>query len=199
MAYRVIVKEEAKQDMLLAYQYYESELPGLGDRFLSALSGRFSALTQHLDHYSFIDSRCILRDIKVNIFPFLIVFEIVGSEVIVYAVCSTHRQSRFWITGSLSRTRKNFSTLDRFALSQSYLYNAAQGKQTNCEIFHKENGFKSEDEPSAHIQLRTTPYRHHTSPYTRRTGSYQRRTSPYRHRTGPYTFFSAVKQIAVYP
>ncbi len=95
MTYRVVVKEEARQDMLLAYQYYEGELKGLGDRFLSALSDRFSALAQHPDHYSFTDDRHILRDTKVGIFPFVIVFEVMGKEVIVYAVCSTHRQPRF--------------------------------------------------------------------------------------------------------
>jgi hypothetical protein len=73
MQYKLIIKEEAKQDMLAAWQYYEEQIPGLGERFLTNVLNRFSDIAEHPEFYSFIDDRKILRDITV--------------------VCSTYRQT----------------------------------------------------------------------------------------------------------
>ncbi|HYD22332.1 MAG TPA: type II toxin-antitoxin system RelE/ParE family toxin [Flavipsychrobacter sp.] len=91
MSCNLIIKEEARQDMLQAYLYYEQERNGLGDLFLTMLEDRFTAISQHPEFYSFIDERKILRDVTLYIFPFVIVFEKLNSDVIVYAICSTHR------------------------------------------------------------------------------------------------------------
>ena len=85
MPYKVVIKEEAHKDTIEAYEYYESKLFGLGERFLIALRQRYEDLSLHPQHYSFIaeDHLNILRDVKVNKFPYVIVFEISGSDVIV--------------------------------------------------------------------------------------------------------------------
>lgn len=92
MPFNVIVKEEAHLDMLHAYQYYEQQREGLGDLFLSMLQERLTAISEHPEYYSYIDNKKMLRDITINIFPFVIVFEQSDNDVIVYAICSTHTQ-----------------------------------------------------------------------------------------------------------
>lgn len=94
MSYTLIVKEEARLDMLEAYLYYEEELTGLGERFLSSILTRFSEISEHPEYYSFIDNRQILRDVTVDNFPFVIIYEKTDESVIVYAVFSTYKRPR---------------------------------------------------------------------------------------------------------
>ncbi len=94
MIYRLFVKEEARIEMLDTYFYYEQQQAGLGERFLSELEARFSDISTHPEYFSFIDSKQILRDVKVEKFPFVIVYEIAGIEVIVYAIHLTHKHPR---------------------------------------------------------------------------------------------------------
>ena len=93
MAYIVIVKQEAIEDAVEAYEYYETKQPGLGERFLEALTKRYSHLSLHPSHYSFIeeDSLNILRDVRLEKFPYVVVFELTSSEVIVYAIINMRR------------------------------------------------------------------------------------------------------------
>lgn len=96
MPFNIQIKEEARQDILTAYQWYEAQQHGLGERFIAALSNRLDDLSQHPDYYSFIaaDPENILRDVALNQFPYLVVYEISGNEVIVYAVHATHKKPR---------------------------------------------------------------------------------------------------------
>lgn len=71
-----------------AFEYYEQKLKGLGEKFLNELKKRFNDLEKHPQHYSFIDEdkTKVFRDVLLKSFPFVIVFEINKTEVIVYAV-----------------------------------------------------------------------------------------------------------------
>lgn len=93
MAYLRIVKEEAHFDIANAYLYYKEKQPGLGEKFLQALIKRYDDLMQHPTHYSFIAEYPgkILRDVKLEKFPYLIVYEIINAEVIIYAVHNVHQ------------------------------------------------------------------------------------------------------------
>ncbi len=93
MVYTVIIKEEAHQDISEAYNYYEDKQEGLGERFLKALIKRFNDLCVHPVFYSYIaeDPQQILRDVRVEKFPFLIVFEITDTRVTIYAVHNTYK------------------------------------------------------------------------------------------------------------
>lgn len=92
MVFNLVVTEEAHKDILQAYNYYNQQLAGLGDRFLDKLEERFAAISTHPEYYSFIDNKQILRDITIVDFPFVIVYEVTGSNVIVYAICSTYKK-----------------------------------------------------------------------------------------------------------
>ena len=78
MSFTVIVKEEAHQDTIEAYNYYEKKVAGLGVRFLEALQQRYSEISENPTFYSYIDEdpMKILRDVKLKKFPFVVVYEI---------------------------------------------------------------------------------------------------------------------------
>ena len=77
-----------------AYQYYELQQQGLGDRFLSELEKRFIVISEHPEYYSYIDSRQLLRDVIIANFPYVVVYAVIDGEVRVYAICLTHKRSR---------------------------------------------------------------------------------------------------------
>lgn len=93
MPFTVIVKEEAHQDTIEAYNYYEEKSTGLGERFLEALQQRYRELSKTPTLYSFIneDPLKVLRDVKLEKFPFVVVYEIIEKEVVVYAVHNTYK------------------------------------------------------------------------------------------------------------
>ncbi|MBN8674547.1 MAG: type II toxin-antitoxin system RelE/ParE family toxin [Chitinophagales bacterium] len=96
MPFTVIVKQEAHQDTIDAYNYYEEKLTGLGERFLAALQQRYKELSANPTFYSYIDEDPlkILRDVKLEKFPFVVVYEIIEPEVVVYAVHNTYKHPR---------------------------------------------------------------------------------------------------------
>lgn len=96
MVYEVVVKIEAAHDVLDAYIYYESKLLGLGERFLSSIVLIYEKLAANPQYYSFIsaDREQGFRDVKVKGFPFVVLFQIIGSDVVVFAVHNTHSKGR---------------------------------------------------------------------------------------------------------
>lgn len=91
--FNLLVKEEAHIDIAEAYNYYEAKQTGLGERFLSSLLKRYTDLSKHPYNYSFIheDEALHLRDVLLNRFPYVIVFEIIENDVIIYAVHNTYK------------------------------------------------------------------------------------------------------------
>ncbi len=65
MSHKLVIKEEAQEDIAIAYDYYEAQQQGLGDRFLSALGQRLHDISLNPEYYSYIaaDNRKLLRDV----------------------------------------------------------------------------------------------------------------------------------------
>src|ERR1700755_1336044 len=93
MSYILIIKEEARLDILDTYLYYEDQQSDLGEKFLSELQKRFDDLTQHPEYYSFIVEDQVLRDISLNIFPYVLIYRIIENEVRIHAVLHTSRNA----------------------------------------------------------------------------------------------------------
>lgn len=93
MTLRVIVTKEAHNDTLEAYLYYEEKQNGLGERFLDVLQFCYQSLSMQPENYGYIneDPLKILRDVKLEKFPYVVVFEITEAGVIVYAVHNTYK------------------------------------------------------------------------------------------------------------
>lgn len=93
MPYKIVVTEEARLDMLDAYRYYEQQQSGLGERFWEALQDRFTDLSNNPEYYSFINNQQIFRDIVLDKFPYVIIYELSDQDVIIYAIFPTHKDS----------------------------------------------------------------------------------------------------------
>lgn len=91
--YTIIVTEEAREELLQSYLYYEQVQLGLGERFLFEVETRFKDLENHPTYYSFIDNQKILRDISLHNFPYVLIYRIVDREISIYACLNTARGS----------------------------------------------------------------------------------------------------------
>ena len=93
MGFQVLIKQEAHEDALAAYNYYEEKQAGLGERFLESLLNRYRQLSENPMANGFIaeDPLGVLRDVRLKRFPYVVVYEIIDQKVIVYSVHNTYR------------------------------------------------------------------------------------------------------------
>lgn len=89
MKYTLEIKDEARKEIIQAYLYYEKEQKGLGERFLTHLDGYFTRIGNNPDHYP--EKRPPYREAFMQVFPYLIIYEIIDNTVIVYSVFNTRR------------------------------------------------------------------------------------------------------------
>lgn len=94
MAYKLIVKEEAIADAVEAFQYYEPQSPGLGERFLRNLVECYHLISSNPTHYGYVfsDKERTFRDVKMKSFPYVVIYDFIGDEVILYAAHNCHRK-----------------------------------------------------------------------------------------------------------
>jgi toxin ParE1/3/4 len=87
MAFNLIVSPLAKRDLQDAYEWYEEQSEGLGERFLNNLDEAFDELLQNPFYAVQYDStRCL----PVRIFPYMIHFYVNGERDIIYIVAIFH-------------------------------------------------------------------------------------------------------------
>lgn len=96
MAFNILITDEAQQDILSAYLYYEEQQTGLGERFLSELAYRYKDLSVHPQYYSFLaaDTTQRLRKLKLPHFPYIILYQVINDDVIIHAVHNYHKNMR---------------------------------------------------------------------------------------------------------
>lgn len=92
MSYTLEIMDEARKQAEDAYNYYEDKRIGLGEEFLEELNKKYIALSKHPEYYSYIDNRALVRDIKIERFPYVIVFEIIKKSVVILYIHNTYRQ-----------------------------------------------------------------------------------------------------------
>jgi toxin ParE1/3/4 len=90
VSYEIIIQHEALQDIQAAYAWYEEQLPGLGEDFLSELNTFLEKLRKNPQHYSFTFDD--FRDVRLKRFPYLIVFRIVQPNVYINSVKHSKRK-----------------------------------------------------------------------------------------------------------
>ena len=86
MAYKIVILPQAHIDEYEAYEWYEEQSAGLGERLLSTLEIAYNKILLNPEHYGFIDEKKELRDFLVHPFPFLIVYRIKGDTIEVITV-----------------------------------------------------------------------------------------------------------------
>ena len=75
-----------------AYDWYEEQQQGLGELFLKELNRCFDKIEEWPLLYAIIEKD--FRQIVLQTFPYVVVFETTESDVIVYAVFHTSRSPR---------------------------------------------------------------------------------------------------------
>ena len=89
MKYCLIIKEEANREIIDSYLYYESKSKGLGEKFLENLEIYFERIQEYPKHYQI--KRKPYREVFLKNFPFLIIYEIIENDIVVYAVFHSSR------------------------------------------------------------------------------------------------------------
>lgn len=88
----LIIKSRATSMMQEAYQWYEQQKQGLGEEFLTELDSYYARLQSHPEYFGKIKKN--FRQAALKRFPYVIVYEIIKTEVVVFAVFHTKRNPR---------------------------------------------------------------------------------------------------------
>lgn len=93
------VLDEAEQEVAAAAVWYEQKQPALGHDFLDEFSAACAALTTTASRYPRLEtlrSRNNIRRLLLRRFPYMIVFECQGDEVVVLAVAHVSQKPNYW-------------------------------------------------------------------------------------------------------
>ena len=90
MIYKLEINGAAEEEIFEAYNWYEQQSEGLGERFIGELETLFKKITKHPQHYKI--ARSVFRQAAIKSFPFVIYFEIVDKSIVVYSVFHTKRR-----------------------------------------------------------------------------------------------------------
>lgn len=91
--YTIRIKPVAVQMAKNAYDWYEEQKEGLGNLFLSELSRCYTKLEKNPLFYQKLKKN--YRHLVLNKFPYVLIFEIIEYEIIIFAVFHTSRSPKF--------------------------------------------------------------------------------------------------------
>lgn len=94
MAYKIVFAVSSRQEALDGMDYYTKISESLGERFKSELLQVFEKISENPQHYSFVDEKGGFRDVALQSFPYVVVFEFTDDIVSVVAVLNTYRRPR---------------------------------------------------------------------------------------------------------
>lgn len=94
MAYNLSISLRADIDTINAIDYYDQINPALGDRFIAELKEAYQKIKSNPEYYSYISSnpKDKFRDIKLQSFPYVVIYEIHETDIFINAVLNTHRK-----------------------------------------------------------------------------------------------------------
>jgi toxin ParE1/3/4 len=90
----VVFLEEARREFFAASDYYESQQPGLGQRFAEEVD---QAIRWVVENPDVLTRRGIYRRLSLHIFPYYIPYIVRGSTLWVVAVAHARRRPEYWI------------------------------------------------------------------------------------------------------
>ncbi len=89
MAYLLEIKQEAKDDIVKGFLWYESKKEGLGTKLVSEIESVIEYIGIYPFHYQIRTKS--FREAVLKIFPFVVVYEVNQNKVIVYSVFPTRK------------------------------------------------------------------------------------------------------------
>lgn len=94
MAYRLTVSKRAVREIGEAYEWYEGQVPGLGDEFIETLEAQFEIIAQ--SPWLYAETQLGIRRALLSRFPYGVFYASKGDIVSVLAVVHTSRNPRRW-------------------------------------------------------------------------------------------------------
>ena len=87
MTYKLILKSKAHIDLAEAIEYYQRK--GLGLKFLKCVQKFFDRITKNPLHYPLKSNQ--FREAYIQKFPYVIIYEIIDNEIVVFSVFNIHQ------------------------------------------------------------------------------------------------------------
>lgn len=84
MSYNLLIQTEAWLEIQNAYDWYEEQKENLGDEFLAELETCYESLIENPERFPYINH--LYRRIKTDRFPYILMYEIENSNVIITRV-----------------------------------------------------------------------------------------------------------------
>jgi hypothetical protein len=94
MGMKIVFLEIAQLELDEAVEYYNYELPGLGDEFLNEVINTLSRIGDFPDAWSACSPRT--RRCQIRRFPYGIIYQKTDQEILIVAVANLHRNPDYW-------------------------------------------------------------------------------------------------------
>ncbi len=97
MTYELILTSRAQKDVEQAVAYYDQIDFKLASRFLAELSDTYRKLSKDPQFYSFVVThrKTAIRDVGLKSFPFLVIYEIRETTVMIISVANRYKKPLF--------------------------------------------------------------------------------------------------------
>lgn len=90
MVFKIIILPLAEKEIDESIEFYESRSKGLGKQFLVYLRSYLKVLKTNPQLFA-IKKQANYRELTLVKFPFVIIYEIIGNEIIIHSVFHTSR------------------------------------------------------------------------------------------------------------
>lgn len=88
MAYDLRLHEKAYEEYIAAYEWYEMNSVGLGERFMNSVEVRLLQISEHPEYFGKRQGN--YRAVKVQHFPYLIVYEVFKKKELIHIAAIYH-------------------------------------------------------------------------------------------------------------
>ena len=95
MKYKLILHELAIEEAKEAYEYYEIKQIGLGERFNNEVEKRIEIIQNNPKHFRKFKKD--IRQLKIDIFPYVLVYKILGETILLQCIFHTSRNPKLKI------------------------------------------------------------------------------------------------------
>jgi plasmid stabilization system protein ParE len=85
---------EADADVVEAFAYYESQQSGIGIEFIDALEVALNRVLADPESFATIAGQA--RSIRLQRFPYSLIFHVGSNEVVIIAVAHAKRRASYW-------------------------------------------------------------------------------------------------------
>jgi hypothetical protein len=92
---KVIIEREANAEMVEAAEYYDAQ-PGLGSDFLDEVDEAIDKIAREPLRFGFYRGSRIVRSIRLDRFPYRLLFVAEPRRVSIVAVAHLHRHPDYW-------------------------------------------------------------------------------------------------------